>query len=78
MFKQDPPELTFSLKIYMEFILFNVIKQDGSINSVVIDFNIYKKEMILVEESMPDKKNNRLFCSFKLAPERNTFEEVYK
>ena len=57
---------------------FNVIKQDGSINSVVIDFNIYKKEMILVEESMPDKKNNRLFCSFKLAPERNTFEEVYK
>ncbi|MBK7868531.1 MAG: hypothetical protein IPJ75_16925 [Ignavibacteriales bacterium] len=57
---------------------FNVIKQDGSINSVVIDFNIYKKEMILVEESMPDKKNNRLFCSFKLSPERNTFEEVYK
>jgi hypothetical protein len=57
---------------------FNVIKQDGSINSVVIDFNIYKKEMILVEKSMPDKKNNRLFCTFSLAPEQNSFEEVYK
>jgi len=25
---------------------------------------------------MPDKKNNRLFCGFRLAPELNTFEEV--
>jgi len=55
---------------------FNVIKQDGSINSFTVDFNIYKKEMLVVDESMPDKKNNRLFCTFRLAPELNTFEEV--
>lgn len=56
---------------------FNVIKQDGSINSFTVDFNIYKKEMLVVDESMPDKKNNRLFCTFRLAPELNTFEEVF-
>lgn len=55
---------------------FNVIKQDGSINSISVDFNIYKKEMLQVEEQMPEKKNNRLFCGFRLAPELNTFEEV--
>jgi hypothetical protein len=55
---------------------FNVIKQDGSINSMTIDFNIYKKEMLVVEDTQPDKKNNRLFCTFRTAPELNTFGEV--
>ncbi|OQY72510.1 MAG: hypothetical protein B6D45_09055 [Ignavibacteriales bacterium UTCHB3] len=55
---------------------FNVIKQDGSINSFTVDFNIYKKDIAVVGETIPEKKNNRHFCTFRLAPELNTFEEV--
>lgn len=44
----------------------NVIKQDGSINSALFHFNIYKKEILLVNKFMPEKKNNRLFCDFAI------------
>lgn len=42
----------------------NVIKQDGSMNSAVFHFNIFKKEIVLVKKFLPEKKNNRLFCDF--------------
>lgn len=51
----------------------NVIKQDGTINSAVFDFNIFKKEIVLSEEYLPEKKNNRRFCSFETAEEYFTF-----
>jgi len=53
----------------------NIIKQDGSINSAVFDFNIYKKEIKLVEEFLPKKKNNKKFCSFTVSEEDFTFNE---
>lgn len=53
----------------------NIIKQDGSINSAVFDFNIYKKEIKLVEEFLPKKKNNKKFCSFEVSEKDFTFLE---
>jgi hypothetical protein len=51
----------------------NVVKQDGAINSAEYKFNIYKKEIILQKEYRPKKKNNRLFCGFKIAEEEFSF-----
>lgn len=45
----------------------NLVKQDGSINTGVYDFNIFKKQIDLLSEEMPKKKNNRKFCSFSVA-----------
>jgi hypothetical protein len=44
----------------------NIIKQDGSINSAKIEFNLYKKQINLIDEFIPPKKNNGKFCSFKV------------
>lgn len=44
----------------------HVVKQDGSINSARFNFNIYKKEILLLETYLMDKKNNRNFCEFKV------------
>jgi hypothetical protein len=53
----------------------NVIKQDGSINSAIFDFNIYKKEIKLVEQFLPQKKNNKKFCEFSVSELDFTFSE---
>ncbi len=52
----------------------NIIKKDGSINSAVVDFNVFKKEIKLLHEFLPPKKNNRKFCSFTVEQEKFTFE----
>jgi hypothetical protein len=59
--------------LYGEFTL-NIIKKDGSINSAVVDLNVYKKEIKLLQEFLPPKKNNRKFCSFLVDQESFTFE----
>ncbi len=51
----------------------NIIKQDGSINSALIDFNIFKKQIDLVKFFLPDKKNNRKFCNFEIANDKFTY-----
>lgn len=51
--------------LFGEFTL-NIIKQDGSINSAVLKFNIFKKEIELLKEFLPPKKNNGKFCSFEI------------
>ena len=48
----------------------NIIKQDGSINTAVFDFNVFKKKINLVDVYLPEKKNNREFVSFKVAEEK--------
>ncbi|HEX2961640.1 MAG: hypothetical protein ACM3UR_01860 [Bacteroidota bacterium] len=53
----------------------HVIKQDGAINSAVFNFNIYKKEIKLVEKFMPPKKNNRLFCDFEVDESEFSFPQ---
>lgn len=56
----------------------NVIKQDGSINTGVFDFNIYKKEIKLIDKFVPEKKNNRLFCDFQVSEADFTFPAELK
>lgn len=53
----------------------NIIKQDGSINSAIFDFNIYKKEIKLIEEFLPKKKNNKKFCDFMVSAIDFSFAE---
>lgn len=59
--------------LYGEFTV-NIIKKDGSINSAVVNFNVFKKEIKLIEEFLPEKKNNRKFCSFSIDKTSFTFE----
>lgn len=52
----------------------NVLKQDGAINTAEVDFNIYKKAITLKQQYKPKKKNNRKFCEFMVAEDKeNTF-----
>lgn len=53
----------------------NVVKQDGAINSADFHFNIFKKELLLIKQYKPKKKNNRLFCEFMIADEEFSFPE---
>ena len=55
----------------------NVIKQDGSINSALVNFNIFKKEIVLVNEFLPEKKNNSKFCTFEISKEQFTYSKEY-
>lgn len=47
----------------------NVVKQDGSINSMDISLNIYNKEIVINRSYLPEKENNRKFCEFFVRPE---------
>jgi hypothetical protein len=53
----------------------NIIKQDGSINAGLFEFNIFKKEINLLREIVVKKKNNRKFCSFATEPNLYSFKE---
>lgn len=53
----------------------NVVKQDGAINTAEYHFNIFKKEIVLLKQYKPKKKNNRLFCKFEVAEEEFSFPE---
>ena len=39
------------------------------------NFNIFKKEIQLVNETIPAKKNNRKFCKFEVDESQFTFEK---
>jgi hypothetical protein len=51
----------------------NLVKQDGAINTAKYHFNIFMKEIKLVESFKPAKKNNRWFGRFEIAKEEFTF-----
>lgn len=59
--------------LYGDYVV-NIIKKDGSINSAKVNFNVFKKEIKLLEEFLPEKKNNRKFCSFSVDETNFTFE----
>lgn len=52
-----------------------VVKQDGAINAADYNFNIFKKEIKLLKEYKPKKKNNRLFCKFEIAEDEFQFAD---
>jgi len=66
-------ELLFE-DLYGEYTI-NLIKQDGSINTAILNFNIFRKEMVLVAEKIPSKKNNSRFCTFIIEKEYFTFQK---
>lgn len=51
----------------------NLVKQDGAINSARYNFNIFMKEIKLIESFKPAKKNNRWFSRFEVAEDEFTF-----
>lgn len=51
----------------------SLLKQDGSINSYLVEYNIFKKQITLVESILPKKQNNRIFSTFEVAQELFTF-----
>ncbi len=53
----------------------NVVKQDGAINSAEFHFNVFNKEIRIIREFIPKKKNNRYFCKFEVAEEKFAFPE---
>jgi len=53
----------------------NLIKQDGSINTAVVNFNIFRKEMKMISDKVPPKRNNSRFCKFTIEEEMFTFEK---
>lgn len=55
----------------------NILKQDGSMNAVIVNFNAFKKEIELIKDYVPEKKNNRRFCSFEIAKDLFTFSKEY-
>lgn len=68
-------ELDFE-ELFGEFTI-NIIKQDGSINSALVNFNIFKKEIELVKEFLPEKKNNSKFCTFEIAKVKFTYSKEF-
>lgn len=62
--------------LFGEYTL-NILKLDGSINSLILNFNIYKKEIVLVKEFLPSKKNNGKFCKFEVDKSLFTFSSEF-
>ena len=63
-------------ELFGEFTI-NLIKQDGSINSALVNFNIYKKEIEFIKEFLPEKKNNSKFCTFEISKDQFTYSKEY-
>ena len=63
-------------ELYGEYTV-NVIKQDGSTNSALVNFNIFKKEIVIVNEFLPEKKNNSKFCTFEISKDQFTYSKEY-
>jgi hypothetical protein len=55
----------------------NILKQDGSVNSALVKFNIFKKEIVILKEILPEKKNNSKFCTFEINKENFTYSKEY-
>ncbi len=53
----------------------NIVKQDGTINSADLKFNIFKKQIDLIKVYKPKKKNNRVFCKFEIAYDEFSFPD---
>ena len=77
MAKVQPANVEIDFEdLFGEFTV-NILKQDGSINSALINFNIFKKEIEIVNEFLPDKENNSKFCTFEIDREKFTYSKEY-
>lgn len=69
----QPARTDILFKDFVGEYTFNIIKQDGCINSVLYDFNTFKREIKIIKEYLPEKENNRWFCKFGVSLKENTF-----
>jgi hypothetical protein len=77
MAKVQPANVEIDFEdLFGEFTI-NIIKQDGSINSAIVDFNVFKKEILIVKEFLPEKKNNSKFCTFEVDEDNFTYSKEY-
>ncbi|MCU0344022.1 MAG: hypothetical protein MUF28_09410 [Ignavibacterium sp.] len=77
MAKVQPANVEIDFEdLFGEFTV-NIIKQDGSINSALVNFNIFKKEIELIKEFLPEKKNNSKFCTFEINKSRFSYSKEY-
>jgi hypothetical protein len=53
----------------------HIVKQDGAINSATYKINLFTKQIEILEEFQPKKKNNRMFCSFSVYEELFSFSK---
>ncbi len=68
---------TFFSEIYGDYLV-NIKRKDGSINSARFNFNIFKREIILIEEFINPDKDIKQFCVFHTAEDLNTFsQDIY-
>lgn len=51
----------------------NLVKQDGAINTAKYHFNVFMKEIKLIESFKPAKKNNRWFSRFEISEDEFSF-----
>lgn len=75
--KVQPASVEIDFEDLFGEITVNIIKQDGSINSAIINFNIFKKEIEIVKEFLPEKKNNSKFCTFEIDNSSFTYSREY-
>lgn len=54
----------------------NIIKYDGCINSAKIKLNLFEKNIQILETSVLEKENNRLFCIFEVDSEKSVFKII--
>jgi len=74
--KIQPARSDIYLKDLTGELTINVVKQDGSINSGIYKLNIFSKEITLLKEFKPIKKNNRMFCKFEVAENEFSFPKT--
>lgn len=62
--------------LYGEFNI-SIIKKDGTVNSAVVNFNIFKKEIKLLNTFNPDEKSKKIFCTFETDESLNSFSNEF-
>ncbi|MCE1189529.1 MAG: hypothetical protein LWX56_10335 [Ignavibacteria bacterium] len=73
----QPAKLEIRLEDLYGTFTVSFIKPDGSINSFVVEFNIFKKSITIEKEIIPRKKNNHKFVTLDTSPSLNTFAKDF-
>lgn len=72
--KIQPARSEVAFEDLMGDYIINFVKPDGAINQAKYHFNIFLKEIKMLEESKPAKKNNRWFAKFEVAEDEFSFQ----
>lgn len=62
--------------LYGEFNI-SIIKKDGTVNSALVNFNIFKKEIKLIKTFNPDENSKKIFCKIEVDESLNSFSKEF-